>query len=24
MYPEWEDQVQLNAGYVRKYNELSK
>ena len=24
MYPEWEDQVRLNAGYVRKYSELSK
>ena len=23
MYPEWEDQVTLNAGYVRKYSELS-
>jgi hypothetical protein len=24
MYPEHEDQVRLNAGYVRKYSELSK
>jgi len=24
MYPEWEDQVQLNAGYVRKFSDLSK
>jgi hypothetical protein len=24
MYPEYEDQVRLNAGYVRKYSELSK
>ena len=24
MYPEWEDQVQLNASYVRRYSDLSK
>ena len=23
MYPEWEDQVTLNAGYVKKYSDLS-
>jgi hypothetical protein len=24
MYPEWEDQVQLNAEYVRRFSELSR